>query len=241
MDDALPEQESRARSAGGRVETVSRAMNWEQALYLPLPSLKELMEQGGALMIPIAALNAAVWAVLLERALFWLAALPAMVREKRLLARYLKDSGGKSLEEFLRAQVPAKAVRLLAEGWFIRPAHVLQAGREGAWEDEADAAVARSEKYTSFLTLFATLATSFGLLGTVVGVAGSLQYIETDFSKLVMGLSVALYTTVLGLVVSIQAVLSFAILQSFSNRLNNGICGVARELRLLPAAAAKGA
>ncbi|MCU0722637.1 MAG: MotA/TolQ/ExbB proton channel family protein [Planctomycetes bacterium] len=215
-------------------------MNWELALYLPLPSLKELMEQGGALMIPIAALNAGVWVILLERLLFWVLALPQLSREKRLLGRYLKETSGKPLGQFLREEAPRRADRLLTDGWFVRPVHVLQVKGEGAWEDEADASVARSERYVSLLTLFATLATSFGLLGTVVGVAGSLQYIETDFSKLVQGLSVALYTTVLGIVVSIQAILSYAVFQTFSNSLSNRISGWIRELRLKPAAA-KGA
>ena len=191
-------------------------------------------------MLPLAALNALVWVVLLERAMFWLQALPQVLREKRILRRYLSEGGGRSLEQFLREAAPKATERLLGSGWLVRPAHVFQIRTDTAWEEEADAAVARSEKFLSLLTLFATLATSFGLLGTVVGVAGSLQYIETDFSKLVAGLSVALYTTVLGLVVSIQAVLAYACFRTFSNSLNNHISGWIRELRLKPAAA-KGA
>jgi biopolymer transport protein ExbB/TolQ len=100
--------------------------------------------------------------------------------------------------------------------------------------------VAGTEKLLTFLTLAATLGTSFGLLGTVIGVSSSLKFIESDFSSTVAGLSVALYTTVGGLVVSIQAALFYAFFQSMSNALNNSICGWVRRLRQKPAVAGGG-
>jgi hypothetical protein len=95
--------------------------------------------------------------------------------------------------------------------------------RETAWEEETETVLTRSERFLSFLTLVATLGTSFGLLGTVLGVSKSLQFIESDFSATVSGLSVALYTTIGGLVVSIVSLTAYGIFTSLSDALGRSI------------------
>ncbi|MHC5035697.1 MAG: MotA/TolQ/ExbB proton channel family protein [Planctomycetota bacterium] len=209
-------------------------MDFEQLLSAPLPPFGELLEKGGALMIPLLLLNFFAWVIILERAIYWLSSLPGLLRERRLLRGYLKDPSGRTLEEYLRERRPKTAGQLLSSGSILKPAFLFQTREPTAWEEEAEAVVVRSEKFLSFLTLAATLGTSFGLLGTVIGVSSSLKFIESDFSSTVAGLSVALYTTVGGLLVSIQAALFYAIFQSLSNALNNSICGWVRRLRQGP-------
>lgn len=209
-------------------------MNLEQFLSIPLPELGELLEKGGGLMIPLLVLNFLAWAVVLERALYWLFTLPGLLRERRLLGRYLADGNGRTLEDYLKERKPKRAERILSSGMLLKPVSLFQTRENPVWEEEADAVVLRSEKFLSFLVLAATLGTSFGLLGTVIGVSSSLKFIESDFSSTVAGLSVALYTTVGGLVVSIQAALFYAAFQAASNALNNAICGWVRRFRQVP-------
>ncbi len=200
-------------------------------LSAPMPPLAELLERGGALMIPLLVLNFLAWVVLLERGFFWIVALPGLLRERQLMRRYLKSGSGAPVEAFLKDAAPRSASRFLSRGAFVKPAALYQTREPAAWEEEADAIVHRSEKFLTVLTVIATLGTSIGLLGTVIGVSHSLKFIESDFSSTVAGLSVALYTTVGGLVVSIQSALFYAVLQAMSNALNNGICGWVRALR----------
>ena len=229
-------REPGARIAGFRTRTVEpkqvEAMNLEQFLQAPMPPLGELLEKGGALMIPILALNAGAWLVFVERGLFWLASVPAIIRERRIVGRYFREGSGKTFEAYLKEKWPVVATRLLESGWIVKPLSLFQTREGDAWEEETDAVVARTEKWLGFLTLAAALGTSFGLLGTVIGVSSSLKFIESDFSSTVDGLSVALYTTVGGLVVSIQATLFLWVYQAFSNALNNSISGYVRELRI---------
>ncbi|MHC4597422.1 MAG: MotA/TolQ/ExbB proton channel family protein [Planctomycetota bacterium] len=215
-------------------------MDLEQFFFVPLPSFGELLRKGGGLMIPLLLLNGLAWIVILERGLFWLTSLPALLKERRLLRGYLRDGASQTLEEYVRERRPKGAGRLLARGVLLKPAVLFQTREPTAWEEEAESVVTRSEKFLAFLTLAATLGTSLGLLGTVIGVSSSLKFIESDFSSTVAGLSVALYTTVGGLMVSIQAALSYALFQSFSNALNESIGGWVRRLRQRPSAAGGG-
>ncbi|MHC4777325.1 MAG: MotA/TolQ/ExbB proton channel family protein [Planctomycetota bacterium] len=215
-------------------------MDFEQLLSVPLPSFRELLERGGGLMIPLLVLNFLAWIVVLERAMFWLMSVPGLVREKKLLKGYLRDGAGQTLEEYVKTKKPKAAGRLLSSGTLLKPAVLFQTREPSAWEEEADAVVGRSEKLLTFLTLAATLGTSLGLLGTVIGVSSSLKFIESDFSSTVAGLSVALYTTVGGLIVSIQAALFYGVFQSLSNALNESIGGWVRRLRQKPATAGGG-
>lgn len=211
-------------------------MDFEQFLSAPLPPLRELLEKGGALMIPLVIINFLAWVVVLERAMYWLGSLPGLLREKRILHSYIAKGGGKTVEEYLKEVEPKTARAHLNAGALIRPAFLFQTREPTAWEEEADATVTRSERFLTFLTLAATLGTSFGLLGTVIGVSSSLKFIESDFSSTVAGLSVALYTTVGGLLVSIQAALFYAGFQTCSNKLHNAICDGVRMLRQRAAA-----
>ena len=83
--------------------------------------------------------------------------------------------------------------------------------------------VPRLEKRTHYLATFANIATLLGLLGTVVGMIATFQAITLfgagDPKTMAGGISQALLTTVLGLVVAIPTTLVHSIVASRSRSL----------------------
>lgn len=79
---------------------------------------------------------------------------------------------------------------------------------------EAERLMRESRAYLKVLTWIANLSTSLGLLGTVVGVSMSLKHLD-DPAKLTAGLSVALNTTIIGLVIYL---ITYTFLTWFTSR-----------------------
>ncbi|MDH4226471.1 MAG: MotA/TolQ/ExbB proton channel family protein [Deltaproteobacteria bacterium] len=84
------------------------------------------------------------------------------------------------------------------------------------------------EKRVSYLAMVANVATLLGLLGTIQGLVQAFQAVgNADPSQkatlLASGISIALYTTALGLIVAIPMLVAYSILQTRSNKLNDEI------------------
>ncbi len=206
----------------------------EELLKLSVPSVRDLICKGEALNIPLIILNVFSWSIIIDRIVFWVCASVRMFREKRLIAEYVRDGHADGFEGFLKARYPAARLeKKLSRSIYTGVALVADKfrGDDKMWEDEMDAVLGRSERFLGFLTLIASLSTSFGLFGTVVGVSWSLNYIESDFSQTVSGLSVALYTTILGLAVSIVAIIASGMFGALSEMLGKSIISRVNTVR----------
>jgi biopolymer transport protein ExbB/TolQ len=145
----------------------------QELLTLSTPPLLEVIRKGQALMIPLIILFCLSLTIILDRTFFWLEWMVRMRRERRLLNAYQKQGHPSGLRGFLGDRM--KGNRFLSA---VRKSIYLQVllkvedspGRNALWEDVMDGIVSRSERFLSFLALVATLGTSFGLLGTVIGV-----------------------------------------------------------------------
>ncbi len=212
----------------------------EELLRLSVPSFGELIRKGEALMIPLIVLNTLSWTIIIDRAVFWTAAGVRLIRERRLLRAFQMQGRGGGLEGFLAGRFGAIDLgRKVRGSLLLAPVIASQKSADDRiWEDEMDTVLGRSERFLFILSLIATLSTSFGLFGTVVGVSWSLNYIESDFSQTVSGLSVALYTTIGGLAVSIVAIIAGGIYSSLSGALGRAIVHWVNVLRLAAAPAA---
>lgn len=105
-----------------------------------------------------------------------------------------------------------------------------------------DIAMAENEplitKRTHYLSMFANVATLMGLLGTIHGLILSFQAVATadpaqKQAMLAHGISVSMYTTALGLVVAIPAMVAYSFLISRQNQLKEQLtekCGKLTEL-----------
>ncbi len=88
----------------------------------------------------------------------------------------------------------------------------------------ADQAIALGRRGLGTLELLASLSTSLGLFGTVVGVSMSFHAISSaDSGAVVSGLGVALFTTVLGLVVHLYCSVFAAFFSYLSDRMEGEI------------------
>ncbi|MCE3010432.1 MAG: MotA/TolQ/ExbB proton channel family protein [Proteobacteria bacterium] len=93
-------------------------------------------------------------------------------------------------------------------------------------------------KRTHYLSMFANVATLMGLLGTIHGLILSFQAVatadpSTKQALLAQGIAVSMYTTALGLVVAIPAMVAYSFLISRQNHLVDELtekCGKLTEL-----------
>jgi biopolymer transport protein ExbB/TolQ len=93
-------------------------------------------------------------------------------------------------------------------------------------------------KRTHYLSMLANVATLMGLLGTIHGLILSFQAVatadpSTKQSLLAQGIAVSMYTTALGLIVAIPAMVAYSILISRQNHLVDTLtekCGKLTEL-----------
>ncbi|MEQ8767977.1 MAG: MotA/TolQ/ExbB proton channel family protein [Planctomycetota bacterium] len=173
--------------------------------------LFEYLQQAGWWMTPIVACSIVTVAIVLERSLFWLW---LGARSDRRLRRDLRG-GMTPIDRLQRSSdVIASIVRE-----FLRHSR-----NRAAAAIATDELLSRSERHLRLLAVIASVSTSFGLLGTVVGVSISFRALA-DARDIAGGLSIALYTTVGGLVVFLIAYLAGALFQALSR-------GLAREIEL---------
>ncbi len=173
--------------------------------------LFEFLQQAGWWMLPIVLCSIVSLAIVLERSTFWLG---VGARRDRRLRKELR--GGRTpLDRLQRSKdILAGVVR----------EYLRHSRNRAAAAIVAEDVLARGERYLRLLAVIASVSTSFGLLGTVVGVSMSFQALA-DARDIAAGLSVALYTTVGGLVVFLIAFLSGSFFQSLAR-------GLARDIEL---------
>lgn len=91
---------------------------------------------------------------------------------------------------------------------------------------EADRLLRSARRGVGALEMIASLSTSLGLFGTVAGISMSFQSMAGgDAGRIVYGLGIALFTTVLGLVVHLYCAVLAAFFSFLGDRLETGLEG----------------
>jgi biopolymer transport protein ExbB len=147
-------------------------------------TLMKFLEDSGVLVIPLLACSVIALTVVLERFFYWLILWSR--RNESIRRRILsgdtrlsrcRDRVAEVLKEYVDHPDDASVARV-----------------------EAERLMRESRRYLKVLSWVATLSTSLGLLGTVVGVSMALKDLD-DPAKLTPALAIALNTTIIGLVI----------------------------------------
>jgi len=146
--------------------------------------IPKFLSDSGILVVPLLACSLIGGTVVLERLYFWTLQWFRMDEETR---RYLASGDTRIV------QTKDPVARVL-RGLLERP------GEPSLAQASANRLIRDSRSNLRVLNWVATLSTSLGLLGTVIGVSMSLKDLD-DPAKLTAGLSVALNTTIIGLVI----------------------------------------
>ena len=170
--------------------------------------LWQFLVAGGWPMAPILACSVLALALLLERGWFWLVLRSS--RDQRLRAELLTlsfdaDRAEKSRDPF--CQVLFELIRSPEDS--------------SAALSLAERVVQETRSTVPLIQVIAAVSTSLGLLGTVVGVALAFQRSagSPSMSELVPALSIALNTTIFGLLVYLPAFIGSQLSQMATNRL----------------------
>ncbi|MHC4389738.1 MAG: MotA/TolQ/ExbB proton channel family protein [Planctomycetota bacterium] len=170
----------------------------------------EFIQTGGWPMAPILLCSVISLALLLERSWFWLVLFyhrNHALRERILRLSFKPEEGEESKDPFCKV-----LYRLTESPDDPTPAVTL-----------ADRIVRETRSTVPAIHMIAAVSTSLGLLGTVVGVALAFQRSSSgspQMNELASALSVALNTTILGLLVYVPAFLGATMNQMASNRLS---------------------
>lgn len=106
---------------------------------------------------------------------------------------------------------------------------------KSALEESGQQQVARLYRQTEWVGLIASIAPMLGLLGTVVGILVALDALRASEGvprpdELAGGISLALVTTVMGLLVAIPCTFAFAFLRNRIDELADQVAGILEEL-----------
>lgn len=181
------------------------------------------MVQGGPIMWPIAALSWLATLVALERAFYWLR---YALRRDAPLRRDVIDGRLSADVELSRSRDPVAEVAR----WF-------RLDRERG-RLLADRLLRESRRGIPVLETIASLSTSLGLFGTVVGVSLSFDSMSGGRAEdVARGLSVALFTTVAGLIVYLYCFVASAFFRHFGDGLEAELDLAAASARPAPGGA----
>lgn len=186
--------------------------------------------QGGLWMWVILALHVVALAITVERAI--------ALYGKRKIAE--KDFAAEFEGDIRRGELGAVLKRVETQKESHPLARVIQAGAQAALnlggKDEIQGKMdevlleenSRIEKRTGFLAMLANAGTLTGLLGTIVGMIQSFSAISyaspvEKATLLSAGISQAMNTTAYGLIMAIPTVITFAVLSSRANDLNEDL------------------
>ncbi|RME81445.1 MAG: MotA/TolQ/ExbB proton channel family protein, partial [Planctomycetota bacterium] len=180
-----------------------------------------MQSPGGWLLWPLFVASFIATLLVIERCLFWLQLW--IFKNRRLRKKLL--------------QPHPNMTSLERHGFFGDP--VVQVLWEYHCEGLAKAKVVgqkkieETRKFLPTLSLFASISTSLGLLGTVVGVSMSFRSMAlTDSQGVAMGLSTALYTTIVGLFIFLIASLFLHFFRSLSEGFQKELEAYLLELHL---------
>lgn len=166
-------------------------------------------EGGGVFMVPIILASIVALTIILERCVFWV---NEFFSRDIWLRRQLLQNQGKLDDELETRDVVAKTIYHYRKYNLEMARHTAKNGILG------------TRRYLGTLRLVANLATSLGLLGTVVGVSISFKSMAmTDSAGVARGLSTALYTTIAGLIVFLIASVALHIFQSLSQKVTKDL------------------
>lgn len=184
----------------------------------PMPDVRELFEAGGAIGWVLLALSVAMVALIFEH--FF------SIRRGALMPRGLAEEVHSLIAQ---GQFPQAEQLCKERSSFL--SHILAAGLadvgigysaiEKAMEDASAEQAARLFRKIEYLSIIGTLAPMLGLLGTVWGMILAFLEFQTQanpqVSELAPGISKALVTTAMGLLVAVPALGTFAI---YRNRID---------------------
>ena len=178
--------------------------------------IMEWLRQGGVMMWPIVGLSLVGSMIILERSCFWIRHL--LRRDSRRRNR-LTVQRVLPLEEDVESSDPV-----------VRVASWLRLDRPRG-QRLADEVLSEGARGVGALEHVASISTTLGLFGTVIGVSLSFGSISSgDTDSVLTGLSVALYTTVFGLLVHLYCGVFAAFFQFLQTRLELSVMQVERPV-----------
>lgn len=182
------------------------------------PGIRELLQAGGAIGVIIIALSVATVALIVEHLLSIRrgALLPIGLAEE---AHQLINQGRFSDAEQVARSSPSFLGHMLAEG--LAEISFGYKAAEKAMEDAGVERAARLFRKIEYLSIIGTIAPMLGLLGTVLGMIAAFDQFKNQASPQVSqfapGISHALVTTAMGIIVAVPALAGYAI---FRNRID---------------------
>jgi biopolymer transport protein ExbB len=174
-------------------------------------------------MIPLLACSAAAVAFVVERAVFWIRL--SWARDREGVERFLElaDRGELAGPAGLAHGSRDPVLRVLHCGLVHRNYDV-----SSALEMAGSAELARAERFLPVLDTIITLAPLLGILGTVVGIITSFDFLSMtatveDPQAVTGGIAQALVTTATGLAIAIGSLIPHNYFRSLSDRLRREI------------------
>ena len=168
------------------------------------------------IMIALAAVSVVALAVVLERAWAWLAA-RARMRKPRELLELVRDGAAD-------AAIRSEALQLSRRNPYARVCAqwINSGGHRGHVEQAVAGEEALLDRNVWMLDCAATIGPLLGILGTLVGISRSFDGLDAitrlDPAVVSRGISLALNTTVVGLVVTIAAVVAAHTFRKMTDR-----------------------
>ncbi len=180
----------------------------------------EWFAAGGLVMIPLVCVAVAALALIVERAIFFFGRNP---NAENLAARVLAACLAGDFDEAQRSCSSRRGVvpRVLAECLVRRP--LGQRAMEDAIQTQLLHELPKLQRFMAALATLAGVAPLLGLLGTVTGIIATFSVIRsfgnTNPSLMAGGISEALVTTALGLMIAVPVVIVHCLLRSRSDRI----------------------
>ena len=191
-----------------------------------METIRDIFDDGGPFMYPIAFLALVVIAIVAERTylLFFKTASKRDLFLARMRSLILERNLGKAVQYANQEDSPLG--RIVKAGLVKvnrSDDHVQAAMDEAALEE-----IPRIERRTGFLPMLSNVATLMGLLGTIAGLIQSFAAVSdadaaTKATLLSKGISEAMNCTAFGLVVAIPALVFYAMLQSRTQKVIDDI------------------
>jgi biopolymer transport protein ExbB len=193
-----------------------------------------LIERGGAwVMLPLLGCSVAAVAFAIERAVFWIRL--ARARRHAQVERFLELADGGAYEEAAQAAQGSRdpVVRVLHCGIVHRNYDLTS-----AMEMAASSELARAERFLPVLDTIITLAPLLGILGTVVGIIQSFDFLSLsatveDPQAVTGGIAKALVTTATGLTIAIASLIPHNIFRARAEALRREIEEAATRLEIV--------
>jgi biopolymer transport protein ExbB len=182
-----------------------------------------LFRQGGWVMYPLLVFSVISLAVIMERAVFYLATRAPAVRAAEELAALKKECGDWKAAAGRFAENRKRVYFLpLVTVYFDAPNETPEHTEERLYAQAKEIALV-NERRLSVLSSIAAIAPLFGLFGTVLGMIEVFQRLaalggRADVALLSGGIWVALLTTAFGLLVALPSLLAY----HFFSRIVNG-------------------